>query len=233
MIEILKQIIHGALENLSEQSMKYLPPLLAAVAILLIAWLAAHLARWACAKFFRGIELDRWLRRSGLSEMIDPAGRIQGARAVPRVLYWAILGAGLLTALNAFNTQLTSRMVEALVFFFPKLISAGAILLAGGWLSRYLSSRVLVWAVNEEIPWPRRLAGLVRVLVMFVTVVATADYLNFARGVFLSAFILVVGGAALGAALALGLGCREPVRRFLEQRSSQETAAGRSLWDHL
>ena len=165
--------------------------------------------------------------------MIDPGGRLEAARAVPQVLYWAILGAGLLTALNAFNTQLTSRMVEALVFFFPKLVAAGAILLAGAWLSRYLSRLALVWAVNEEIPCPRRLAGLIRGLVMFVAVVATADYLNFARGVFLSAFILVLGGAALGAALALGLGCRDSVRRFLEHRSSQTMAAGRSLWDHL
>ena len=49
--------------------------------------------------------------------------------------------------------------------------------------------------------------------------VAASDYLNFARRVFLAAFIMVLGGAALAASLAFGLGGRDAVRRHLEDKT--------------
>jgi hypothetical protein len=108
-------------------------------------------------------------------------------------------------------------------------------LLGGAWLSRYLGRSMLVWAVNEGLAEPRRLAGGVRVIVMFVAVVAAADYLNFARAVFLAAFIIVVGGAVITTSLAVGLGASGSVRRFLLRLKSRQSIeeSNRPLWSHL
>jgi hypothetical protein len=58
--------------------------------------------------------------------------------------------------------------------------------------------------------------------------------------VFLAAFILILGGAALAAALAIGLGTRDAVRRHITERTdaahNQEEhslSADRTLWNHL
>lgn len=101
-----------------------------------------------------------------------------------------------------------------LVFSLPKLVVAAALLLGGFWLCQYLSRGLLIWAVNEELPAPRRLAAGARVLILCLSVVAVADYLNFARSVFLAAFILILGGAVLAAGLALGLGAAKPCARI-------------------
>jgi hypothetical protein len=109
------------------------------------------------------------------------------------------------------------------------------ILLAGAWLGQYLGRSMLVWAVNENFPSPRRLAAVVRILIMFVAVVVAADNLDFARSVFLAAFIIFVGGAVLAASLAIGLGRGTgTVQRFLEDKRERAVEAGdRSLWSHL
>ena len=97
-----------------------------------------------------------------------------------------------------------------------------------------LGLSTLVWAVNEEIPCPRRIAGAVRIVIMFVALVAAADYLDFARGVFLAAFIILLGGSTLAASLAIGLGGRDAAKRYLELRKAREEESGaRSLWTHL
>ncbi len=116
-----------------------------------------------------------------------------------------------------FGTDLTTQIIQSFVFLLPKLVVAGLILLAGAWLGQYLGRSMLVWAVNENFPSPRRLAAVVRILIMFVAVVVAADQLNFARSVFLAAFIIFVGGAVLAASLAIGLGSGS-VQRFLEER---------------
>jgi hypothetical protein len=67
---------------------------------------------------------------------------------------------------------------------------------------------------------------------MFVAVVVAADQLDFARSVFLAAFIILVGGGVLTVCLAIGLG--GGLRRFFDQKNEQaENAAERSLWNHL
>lgn len=233
MIEVLRKVLEGALERLRYQITTYLPPLLAALTLILVAWGIAVLARWIVYKIFKGLAIDKFLRQSGVAFLVDPSGRLRATRLVGETVYWAILLTGFLLGVNVFNTDLTSQMVQSFVFLLPKLVVAGLILLGGAWLGHYLGRNMLVWAVNENLPSPRRLAVVVRVLIMFVAVVVAADQLNFARSVFLAAFVIFVGGIVLAGSLAVGLG-GAGVRRFLEdRRESAPDSAERSLWSHL
>ncbi len=234
MVETMRQVLEAALERLRTQVTTYLPPLLAAMIILLVAYLLALAARWLLRRIFKGVAADRFLRSSGLAFLIDRSGRLRSAQLVAETAYWLILVAGFLTGLSAFDTTLTSQMTQTFVLLLPKLVVAGLILLTGFWLGYYLGRSALVWAVNEDIPGARNIAAAVRVVLLFVALVAAADYLNFARGVFLAAFIILLGGAVLAASLAIGLGGREAARRFIEDRRAREADSGaKSLWSHL
>lgn len=233
MIDALHGIIKGAVQTLSLTIQNWLPPLLAGVTILLVAYIVAVLVRLLLARIIRGVAFDRFLSQSGISSIIDGTVRLRATHLVAGTAYWIILGIGSLTALSAFNTLLTSRIVETVVFLFPKVVTAALILLAGFWLAQYLGRSTLVWAVNEGIVFSRRLAGAVRIVIVFVAVVVAADTLDFARSVFLAAFIILVGGAVLAASLALGFGARGWVQRQLEAESQRLHDEERSVWHHL
>jgi hypothetical protein len=235
MLDLLEQIIRQTVERVSSQVLIYVPGLLAALFILLVALLIARLARWSIARIFKGIALDQFLKRTGLSSMIDKSGRLRTSQVAAKTAYWTILVAGILIALSAFNSILTTRLAEAILFLFPKIAVASAIIIIGAWIGRYFARTTLVWAVNEGLPWPRRLAAFVRILFTFAGVVAAADHLNFAREVFLSAFVIIVGGIVFACSLALGLGGRESVRRYLHKikERSPDATDERPLWRHL
>ncbi|MBI4905716.1 MAG: hypothetical protein HY820_18935 [Acidobacteria bacterium] len=234
MIRLLQEIFEKALARLGQHLTTYVPPLMVAVVILLAAYLVAKVVRWLILKAVKGISLDRFLRESGLSSMLDQSGRMRSASLVAAVAYWAILGVGLLTALDVFDTKLTSQIIESTVFLFPKLLTAAAILVAGFWLAQYLSRSVLVWAVNENIPLARRLAAVVKVIVGFVAVVIAADMLSFASQVFFAAFVIFAGAVALATGLAVGFGVRGAVQRFLLQQGERQPGEQeKSLFDHL
>jgi len=153
-------------------------------------------------------------------------------------VFWLVLLGGVLSAISVFETQWTQRIVEAVVVLAPKAATAGLIVLAGLWLSLYLSRSMLLWAAEEKLPAPRRWAAAVRAVVIFTAVVVAADLLNFARGVFFAAFVIVVGGAALGGAIAFGLGGQHAVRRWMvgfreEPGDRMEADEEASLWRHL
>jgi len=234
MIETMQQVLEGVLSRLRFQVTTYLPPLLVGLIILAGAYTIAVLARWTLNRIFKGIAADRFLHRSGLAFMLDRTGRLRARRLVSEGAYWFILIAGFLTGLSAFDTELTTQMTQSFVFLIPKLVVAGLILLAGVWLSQFLGRSALVWAVNESLPSPRKLAGAIRVAILFVAVVVAADQLDFARHVFLAAFVIVMGGAVLAASLALGLGGRDAVSSYFRGRQEAgENRGERSLWNHL
>jgi hypothetical protein len=232
MIAALRHILEKALERLGSIVIAYLPPLLAAIAIFLAAFLIAIALRWALSRMIKAPGFDRFLSQSGLSSMVNRSGRLRATRLVAGTVYWAILLIGALTALSAFNTALTTRMVETVIFLLPKLLTAGAIILAGVWLGQYLGRSVVVWGCNEGIPYARTLAVAVRLLVVFVAVVVAADHLDFARNVFLAAFIMLVGGLALAASIAVGISAHHAFDRHLEKTHAEKENGG-SLWNHL
>ncbi|MCX6624670.1 MAG: hypothetical protein NTY38_27135 [Acidobacteria bacterium] len=233
MIETLRKVLEAALERLRHNITAYLPSLLAALTLVLAAYLTALLVRWVIYRIFKGLTIDKFLRQSGIAFMVDSSGRLRATRLVAETAYWCILLTGVLVGMNVFGTDLTTHIIQSFVFLLPKLVVAGLILLAGAWLGQYLGRSMLVWAVNEGFPSPRRLAVVVRILLQFVAVVVAADQLDFARSVFLAAFIIFVGGAVLAASLAIGLG-RGGVERFLEDKKEQAGEPGeRSLWSHL
>jgi hypothetical protein len=234
MINTFEQILQGVFQRLQYHLVTFLPPLLAALIIFLITLVLALAARWVVYKIFKGLTIDQFLRRSGVAYMIDSSGRLRATRLVAETAYWGLLIAGVLVGLSVFDSDLTAQITQGFVLGLPKLVVAGIILLAGAWLSQYLGRSMLVWAVNENLPVPRRLALMVRVVIMFVAVVVAAEYLNFARNVFLAAFIILVGGAVLTVSLTVGRGASGGVHRFIEEkREKPEEVHERSLWDHL
>lgn len=227
------------MERFSQQLITYLPSLLAGLVILICAYVIAIFSRWMFGKIFKGLAVDRFLHRSGLASMLHIPQRIRATRIVSETAFWLVLGVGFLAALNAFDTQWTNDLVVSVVGFFPHLLVASLILLAGYWLSQFLGRGTLVWAVNEGLPAPRRIALAVRLAILFVAVVIAAEHLNFAQHVFLAAFILIMGGTVLALSLALGLGARETVNRYLVHRYLQgdrrmeEPTEEKSLLNHL
>jgi flagellar biosynthesis protein FliQ len=234
MVETMRKILEGVMERLSDHLTTYLPSILAALIFVLVAYAMAVIIRRLLYKIFKGPAIDKFLRQSGVAFMLDPTGHLRATRLVAETAYWGILLSGLLVGLSVFKTDITTQIVQNFVFLLPKLVVAGVILLAGAWLSQYLSRSMLVWGVNEGLPSPRRLAAGVRIIIMFVAVVVAADKLEFARNVFLAAFIILAGGAVLTASLAVGIGASGGVRRFLQSKQEQsEETSERSVLSHL
>jgi hypothetical protein len=235
MSETLRVILRDVIERLQQQATSHLPSLIAAAIVFLGALLVALMVRWVLVRIFKGAAIDRFLRQTGLSRIVDPSGQLRATRVVAATAYWSILIAGILAGLSVFDTDLTTDLIESFVFLIPKLVIAGLIMLIGAWLSQYLARCMVVWAFNEDLPHPRRLAAGVRVMVLFVAVVVAADHLDFARSVFLTAFIMLTGGLVLAVTLAVGIGASHRVRRYFgaspEPREEQEHES--SLWTHL
>jgi hypothetical protein len=238
MPEALTTIFKGVWDRLQHEALTYLPPLIAAAIVVFGASIVAVVLRRILYRIAKGAALHRFLRRSGVAHLIDPSGQLRKTNMVAEVAYWSVLTVGMLVGLSVFGTDLTSQLIQTFISLIPRLVIAGAIVLGGVWLGQYLSRCALVWAFDEGLPHPRRVAVAVRIIVQFVAIVVAADHLNFARSVFLTAFIILAGGLALSVSLAVGIGGSGRIREYLQQNNQQrererENAGERSMWSHL
>jgi hypothetical protein len=234
MSETLITILQGVMDRLHFQATTYLPSLIAAGIVILGALIVAVVTRSILYRIFKGTSIDRFMRRSGVAHVIDPTGRLRATPVAAEMAYWSILAFGVLAGLSVFGTDLTSELIQRLVLTIPRLVIATLIVLAGAWLSQYLARWMLVWAFSERLPYPRRLAAAVRVMVFFIAVVVAADHLNFARTIFLAAFVIFIGGLVLTISLALGIGASGRVRDYLKDAPKRTAVKEeRPLWTHL
>jgi hypothetical protein len=124
MLGLLEQILKQAMERVSSQLLNYAPGVLAAIFILVISIIVAKGVRWLLLKIIKGIAIDRFLSKVGLHTDVDTWKTPQVAAQFAYVL---ILALGALSALDSFNSELTSRLIETTVMLCPKLLIAAAI----------------------------------------------------------------------------------------------------------
>jgi hypothetical protein len=132
-----------------EQVFTYLPQLVGAGLILLIAWLAALLLRTAITELLQRTRLNEWLQRrldeGGVDEETSAEAVPEaetGSAALGQAVFWIVLLVGLVAALNALQlsavTDPLENMLTGFLAFVPNLVAAGLILLVGLFVIRLI-----------------------------------------------------------------------------------------------
>jgi hypothetical protein len=88
-------------------------------------------------------------------------------------------------------------------------------------VARFLARSVLIGAVNLQIRSARLLSAGVKWLMLLLAWVLALEHLGIGRGLLTLAFGILFGGMVLALALALGLGSKDLVHRFLERQTHE------------
>ena len=182
---------------LAAQTVAYLPSLLAALLIVAFGWLLAKFARLLVFRFLLIIRFDMASERAGVDDVLVKADiRQSPAELVAIMAQWAVGLAVLLTAASVLGLTPVSELLNHVVLYVPKVIAAVVALILGLFVANVL-------------------AALTRYAVVAFTVAVTLEELGIAPELVRWAFVIVLGGACLGLALAFGLGCKDLARDWM------------------
>ncbi|MFN2219389.1 MAG: mechanosensitive ion channel [Anaerolineae bacterium] len=172
----------------------WLPSLLAAGVILLVAWIVATLVRWLLRTFFDGIKLDE---RFASSANLEGKEQLSVARGIAEAAYWFIFLLFLPVFLGALGLQglmgPVEGMVDQILGYVPNILWAGAILLVGWFVARVIRQVVASFLAaigvdrfGEKVGLSATLGGqtlsglaglVVYVLIMLVILISALDAL--------------------------------------------------------
>lgn len=197
----------------------FLPRLMLALLVLVGGWLVAKLARLAVLKALRNINFHVLAERSGMDGFLRQGG-LQGdtSSLFGLLIFWLVILASLIIAFNSLGLTYITDLLHRVVLFVPNVFVALVVLALGGYFARFIGMTVSAYARNAGLHDGELLGRLARYAILAVVVLITLDQLNIAGPIVRDSFLIVLAGLVFAAALALGLGSKDWVARYLERR---------------
>lgn len=213
-----ESVIVDPIREMLSRIMGYLPVLLGALIIFVVGWMIAKAIRWTVDRTLKAVHFDTLADKSGISGFLKkgdikttPRGLMSG------LFYWLVMVMVLVMVVSALGLPNASDVLGMLFAYIPRVIAALFILVAGMFLASFVARIVQVAAANADLPKAELFAGISRwTIVIFASAVALSQ-LGIAPLFVTGSFNIILGGVCLALAIAIGLGSKDTVSRYLEE----------------
>ncbi|MBI3321994.1 MAG: hypothetical protein HYZ91_07000 [Candidatus Omnitrophica bacterium] len=219
-MDLVQQLVIGPLQSAVNQLLMCVPAILGALAILLIGGLIAKLLEQLIIRLLKMIALDRIADQIQLTSLLARGGiRRKLSELIGAIIYWIVMLAFVMTALNALNLTVAAELFQHIVSFLPNVIASMFILIVGVFAAAFLATTVRTAASNAGIMQAQLVGQTVQTIVVVFAIVAALRQLQIQ---FVGeAFLIILAGISFGCALAFGLGCKDLAGRWVSDLISQ------------
>ena len=227
-VDVLLEPVRAFLHQLGA----FLPRLGLALLILLAGYLLAKAARFAIEKGLRAINFHIVTQRSGMDGLLQRGGaEVDTTRLFGALAYWVVILAALIVAFNSLGLTYVTELLGRVMVFVPRVVVALLVLAFGTYFARFVGNAVVTYCRGIGVRDADALGRLARYVVLAFVILIALDGLDIGGNILTHAFLIILTGLVLAAALAFGLGGREWAAARLERwwptaRRGDRTDAG-------
>ena len=180
-----------------------------ALVVFVAGWLAARAARWAVVKALKMVPFDSLAQKLQITQFLQKGEvRVELSDLLGIAVYWVILLAFLLAALDILGMSVAAELLERVLSYVPQVIAGVLVLVLGLFFATVVSGVVQTAAANAGMSQAKALGQIARmVVIIFSVAVALEKFLS--STIIQTTFNTVVMAFSFGAALAFGLGCKD------------------------
>ena len=201
----------------------FIPQLIGAIVILVVGYIVAKILQAVVARVLKAVGFDGWMERSGIKQFFDRAQtRETPATVLGKLVFWFVFIITITMSADALGIQQVSQVLAQLIAYIPSIIAAILILILAALLANFLSG-IVRGATDSDI-----LANIARYAIIVYAVFAALTELGIAVQLTAPTFLIVLGAAALAAAIAFGWGGRDVAKDLIERyydRSDEEVTS--------
>jgi small-conductance mechanosensitive channel len=191
----------------------FVPQLIGAiVVILVVGYIVAKILQVVVARVLMAVGFDGWMERGGIKQFFERAQtRETPATVLGKLAFWFVFVIAITMAADALGISQVSQVLSQLIAYIPSIIAAILILVLAALLANFLSGLVR-GATGSDV-----LASVARYAIIVYAAFAALTELGIAVQLTAPTFLIVLGGAALAAAIAFGWGGRDVAKDIIER----------------
>ncbi len=223
MWQVVQRVFAQAWQQFTAQSLALLPNVLVSLLFLAIGTALTVLAGRVAKFLLRRSAVERRANKLGLSSWLERAGILSATAVLVRLVQvgFAIMTAALV--LYSLDAALASDLTKRFFLYLPNLVVGITIFFVGILTARVVSRSVLIGAVNRGLPAARLLATVTRAGILLLSSAVALDHVGIGHAIVPSAMLILLAGVTFALALAVGLGSRELVARWIADQISPPT----------
>src|ERR687884_2320210 len=207
--------------NALEVFLSYIPQLIGAIVILIVGYIVAKVLQAVVGRVLQAVGFDGWMEKGGIKQFFDRAETNQTPVSIlGQLVFWFVFIIAITMAADALGIPQVSAVLAQLIAYIPNIIAAILILILAALLANFLAG-IVRGATGSET-----LSSIARYAIIVYAVFAALTQLGIAVQLTANTFLILLGGVALAAALAFGIGGRDIARDVLQRaynRSSEVT----------
>jgi small-conductance mechanosensitive channel len=208
------QPLNNSLAILGQRIGQHLPNLLAAVALLLIGWGLASLARTWSKRLISGV--DWFVRSQAVENALRRIGLSWGASdVIGSILFWVVLFLFFTAATETLGLPVLATWLAGISYYLPRILVAVLIVLAGLLAGNLARDAVTGAAGAARLAYGNLLGRALYGVIVLIAIVTGVDQLGIESRFLTATIIIVIGAIIGGAALAFGLGSRTAVSNII------------------
>lgn len=178
--------------------------------ILIIGWFVAELIGKLVGALLRTVHFNELAVRSGFGDFVARTGvRTDSSGFLASLAKWFVRLIVMVVAFDALGLPAVSDVLRQLLLWLPNLVVAMVVLVIGGLAATALSNLVRAATSKAGFAKPELLGKVTSVAVWGFAIVVAVNQIGIAATLVNTLFMGLVGGLALAAGLAFGLGGRE------------------------
>ena len=211
------------LQNALSAFLSFLPQLVGAIVILIIGYIVAKVLQAVVGRVLQAIGFDGWMEKGGIKQFFDRAQtNYTPATVIGMLVFWFVFIIALTMAADALGIPQVSAVLGQLIAFIPNIIAAILILILAALLANFVSG-IVRGATGSNV-----LASVAQYAIIVYAAFAALTQLGIAVQLTANTFLILLGGVALAAALAFGIGGREVAGEIIQKaydRSNEVTGS--------
>ncbi|HEX2742733.1 MAG TPA: mechanosensitive ion channel family protein [Rubrobacter sp.] len=196
-----------ATSDLARTLGEFVPHLVGAVVVLLVALVLAVLLQRLTTRFLEGLGLDELFERTGAANSLRQLGYEGGpSRLIGAVLFWGIMLTGVAGSLSILGLSSLQTTMDQIVNLSGRALVALVILIAGILSAGWLAELVAREAERAELRGSNTFRRIVFITVVVIAALLAASQLGLETYILVLLAVVVLATIGLVTALALGQG---------------------------
>lgn len=217
-ITALQASLSLTLANLLTSIFSFIPKFIVA---LIVFGVGITIARWIKNLIVRTLEklrLTSGLEKTPIQSFLKNADVTMKIEVIlANIVYWVLILVVLQTSITLLGLTAISSLLERVLLYIPRIISAVLVLFFGVLLAGLAETLVKGVVKTIDAKSTRMLGIVTSYLVMVVAVMAAINELGIAQQFITTLFTGVIAALALAIGLAFGLGSKDTVAKIMEE----------------
>jgi small-conductance mechanosensitive channel len=196
--------------------LNFLPHFVNGLIILIIGYLISALVRLIIRFILKYAKIDELAERAGITNAMHELGmRVPLHKLIAQIVFFFLLLSFSTAAMRLMSLGAIADLLDTILRFVPKAISASLIVIFGSMLARFLGDAVRSVAENVNITYSTALGKIIEYAIVAFIVVLAISTLGVDTTILTTSLTIILACAGLAIALTFALGSRESARHVV------------------